>query len=565
MKLIPRDYQEQAVESLFYYFANHKEGNPVVALPTGTGKSVVIACFLQKAFAMYARQKILVVTHVKELIDQNFKEFLGLWPEAPAGIYSAGLRRKDTAHNIIFCGIASINKNIHAFGKIDLILVDECHLLSQEEESMYLKVILILKTVNPNLRVIGFTATPWRAGQGKIVDDGIFTDVCYDGTSMQAFNWFVKQGHLAPLIPKKTDTILDVSGVHLRGGEFVEKELQLAVDKDEITYAALKEAVLYGHDRKQWLVFGSGINHVVKITEMLNYLGVSACCVHSKMPSAERDANIADWKKGKYKAIVNNGILTTGVNSKPIDLIIMLRPTHSTVLWVQMLGRGTRPYDPATEKNAEIREAFPEPKLNCLVLDFAGNTKRLGPINDPVLPRKKGAATGEVPIKLCDSCGTYNHISARYCGGSPFRTNEGCGAEFIFKVLIKMNASSDVLIKNDEPVVKIFEVKQITFDLHTKLDKPDSVRYTYWCGSKKFSEYVLFEHQGFGQRKARQWWQERSTLPVPATTAEALKIMDTLLVPTHLKVWVNKPYPEILQVSFTGSFEEKIIGEEVPF
>jgi len=547
-----RDYQTQAVASLWEYFKTHQEGNPVIAIPTGGGKSLIIAEFLKSAFQAYARQKVLIVSHVKELVSQDYLELLEQWPTAPAGVYSAGLNRKDTIQNIIFCGIASINKNIAAFGRVDLMLIDECHLLSQNDESMYLKVIAVLKAANPYLKVVGFTATPWRQGQGKITDDGIFTDICYDATTMQAFNWFIKQGHLAPLVPKRTETILDVSGVHLRGGEFVEKELQLAVDKDEITYAALQETIAQAHDRNHWLVFGSGIKHVEKITDMLNYLGISTRCVHSKMSDTERDTNVREWKEGKFKAIVNNGILTTGVNFRAIDLIVMLRPTHSTVLWVQMLGRGTRP-------------SLETGKINCLVLDFAGNTKRLGPINDPVLPRKRGEKTGEVPIKICDACGTYNHISARYCGGEPFKTNEGCGSAFQFKVLIKQAASSQELIKNDEPIVSTFEVKQITFNLHQKVGKPDSVKVTYWCSLKKFNEFVLFEHKGFGERKARSWWAERSTDPFPASTDAALKLVDTLLVPTHIRVWVNKPYPEILAVTFTGSWEQKIVGQEVPF
>ncbi len=571
MILIPRDYQVEGNRRLFEYFKTNKTGNPVLALPTGTGKSVNIAMFLEQAFRMYARQKILVVTHVKELIAQNYEEFLGIWPTAPVGIYSAGLGKKNSSQAITFCGIGSIVNNIEEFGKIDLMIIDECHLLSQDDESMYGQVIAKLKALNPLFRVIGLTATPWREGQGMITEDGIFTDICFDMTTMQAFNWFFKKGHLSPLIPKRTKMIMDVSGVHLRGGEFVEKELQLAVDKDEITWAAIQETLQEGHDRNCWLVFATGVKHANKIADMLNYAGISARCVHSntkefKMTSAQRDLNIKDWKEGKYKAIVNNGILTTGVNHKPIDLIVMLRPTGSSKLWVQMLGRGTRPYDYLTETKKWLAEAFPYTKINCLVLDFAGNTKRLGPINDPVIPKKRGAPTGEVPIKECDSCGMYNHISARYCGGSPFKTNEGCGSEFLFKTLIKMNASEEVLIKDEEIIIKVFAVDYITIARHKKLGKPDSVKISYLCGMKRFDEFVLFEHPGWGQRKAEDWWKKRSTTPMPTTTDDALdRIEKDAEVPTHLKVWMKKPYPEIMNVTFTGSFEKRIVGEEVPF
>ena len=433
---------------------------------------------------------------------------------------------------------------------LDLFLVDECHLISPDDESMYLKVIAVLKTKNPNMKVIGFTATPWRAGQGLITDGGIFTDVCFDVTNMQAFNRFIKEGYLVPLVPKATHTILDVTGVHLRGGEYDAKELEAAVNKNEITYAALKEAKLHGFDRNHWLVFGSGIAHVIKITEALNAMGISARFVHSKMPSNERDQNLLDWKAGKFKAIVNNGILTTGFNFKALDLIIMLRPTHSTVLWVQMLGRGTRP-------------SVETGKVNCLVLDFAGNTRRLGPINDPVLPKKRGEKTGEVPIKICEGCGTYNHISARHCGGEPYKTPAGCGAEFVFKTLLKEIASGDALIKDDMPIVELFNVQQITFNIHRKLGKPDSVKVTYFCGFHSYREYVLFEHTGFGERKARQWWKERTNLPFPESTADALMVVDQLRVPTQIRVWINAKYPEITQVIFGAVDFDPIAGVHV--
>lgn len=574
--LIPRDYQTEAVRSLWQYFRDHTTGNPVIALPTGTGKAGVIAFFLDEVFRVAPRQKILVATHVKELVKQNYDEFMGVWPTAPAGIYSAGLRRKDVYSNITFCGIASICKNIEKFGHIDLMIIDECHLLSQDDESMYLKTIAALQKVNPYLRIIGLTATPWRAGQGRIIDDGIFTDLCFDLTNLHAFNRFIKEGYLVPLIPKSTNVILDVSGVKIRGGEFVEKELQLASSNDEITYAAIQEAVEAGKDRHHWLVFAAGVENTVKITQMLNYLGVSARCVHSntkthKMSEKERDQNIEDWKAGKFTAMVNNGILTTGVNFKAIDMIVMLRATASTVLWVQMLGRGTRPlyapgYDLTTIEGRLAAIAQSE-KQNCLVMDFAQNTKRLGPINDPVLPRKRGEKTGEVPIKICEACGMYNHLSVKFCGGEPFATPAGCGAEFSIRVKIQAEASTEELIKEaEEPIVATFKVDHITYDLHRKIGKPPSIKVTYYCGNRKFNEYVLVEHEGFGRRKAVKWWRERTGQDLPATTQEALTQLNRVQGATDIKVWVNaSPLPQIMEHSFTGAFAKPIVGDEIPF
>ena len=551
-----RSYQIEAVSSIYNYFAVNA-GNPVVAMPTGTGKSVVIAMFLESVFRHYPDQKILCLTHVKELIEQNYLKLLSVWPNAPAGVYSAGLKRRDTINKIIFAGIASVAKRASEFGFVNLILIDEAHLVSPSEETLYRTFIDALKQVNPHLKVIGLTATPWRLGHGKIIEDGIFTDLCFDITGLAAFNRLIAEGYLSPLIPKRTTTTLDTDGVHSRGGEFIASELQMAVDKSEISFAAIKEAMELGYDRKHWLVFCAGVEHAIHVSDMLNAMGISCKAVHSKLAPAERDAAIADFKAGRIQALTNNNVLTTGFDFPGIDLILMLRPTQSPVLWVQMLGRGTRPlYAPGFDVNTlegRLAAISASEKQNCLVLDFAGNTKRLGPINDPVIPRKKGQKTGEAPVKLCECCGTYNHASARYCGGQPFPTVSGCGHEFKIMTKLRQHASTYELIKGEVPIVEVFAVESITITRHQKHDKPPAMKVSYYCGLKHFEDYVCIEHEGFAARKARMWWMQRSANPCPVSTDEAIVRSEELRVPSHLRVWVNKKYPEIMEYCYDGT------------
>lgn len=540
MLLKPRSYQSECVSSLYNYFAtNH--GNPVCALPTGTGKSVVIAMFLESIYRFYPNQKVMVLTHVKELIAQNHEKLMTLWPQAPAGINSAGLGKRDIHQRIIFAGIGSVAKKWQEFGHVDLIVIDEAHLVSPNDETMYRTFIAGLMTINPYLKVIGFTATPWRLGHGKLTDPhekngeevpGIFTDICFDITGLHAFNRLIAEGYLATLVPKNTQTLLSTDGVHMRGGEFIQKELQNAVDRDEVTAAALREAMELGFDRKHWLIFAAGVEHAINVNDMMNAMGVPSVVIHSKMSDKERDQAILDYKAGKYRAAVNNNVLTTGFDFPGIDLILMLRPTASPVLWVQMLGRGTRP-SPETGKE------------NCLVLDFAGNTRRLGPINDPVIPRKKGKKQGEAPVKLCDSCATWNHASVRHCSH--------CGTEFKMQVKLKQGASTQDLIKGDMPVVEVFKIDHMTYIEHTKADRPPMMKVTYYCGYKMFQEYVCIQHDNFAGRKAREWWRGRSDSPMPSTTADALEQAETLRTPTHMRVWTNKKYPEILAFCYDGT------------
>ena len=558
-----RPYQWNAITSIWDYFRNGGTGNPVVAMPTGTGKSVVIGGFIRTVFDAFPNQRVMVLTHVKELIEQNFDKLYQIWPTAPAGIYSSGLNRRDIYNNITFGGIASVAKRAHEFGHIDLILIDEAHLVSPNDATMYQKFILALKQYNPHLKVVGLTATPYRLGQGKIIEEGgLFTDICYDITTLEEFNKLIAEGYLCPLVPKKTELRLNVDGVHMRGGEFIPKELQNAVDKYELTEAAVREAMEVGHDRNCWLVFTAGVEHAIHTTEILNAMGVSARAVYSstkdyKMTDKERDDNIEAYKAGEFTALVNNNVLTTGFDHPPIDMILGLRPTSSPGLWVQMLGRGTRPvYAPGYDLDLlEGRLAAIEAggKKNCLVLDFGGNTKRLGPINDPVLPNRKGKKSGDAPVKLCEGitidnkvCDTWVHASVRIC--------PECGNEFKFQTKLKQGASTDELIKGDLPIVEEFKVDHITYSLHTKLGAPNSMKVTYYCNLSKFTEYVCLEHQPPIIHRARKWWTQRSgSDDVPVTIEEALNKAETLQTCTSLRVWTNKKYPEIMAHCFDGT------------
>lgn len=533
--LVLWDFQRDAVEAIYAYFGDHT-GNPIVAMPTGTGKSLVIGDFLRSAVTTYPGTRAMVLTHVKELISQNLDKMLRLWPTAPAGVFSAGLKKRDTHAPITFAGIASVYDKAHLFGHQDLVLIDECHLISPKANTMYGQFLTDLKHTNPDLKAIGFSATPYRLGLGRLTEGTIFTDFCFDITGREAFNWLVENKYLSRLVTKRTDFTMDVSGVGTHGDEYIPKELQAAVDKEDITRRALHEAVARGADRKHWLVFATGIEHAEHVADHLKELGVAAAVVHSKMTTEQRDNIINDFKEGYYQALVNNNVLTTGFDFQAIDLIICLRPTQSPSLWVQMLGRGTRVYP---EKN------------DCLVLDFAGNCRRLGPINDPVLPRKKGAkGMGSAPVKVCEVCGTYNHASVTVC--------EECGAEFPRILKIKERAATEevMILRNQKlevPVVEVVAVDRVVYAEHTKRGMPPSIQVTYYCGLNSFREWVCLEHPGFPGKKARDWWRKRTEVPPPQTIREASPYLTTLAVATHLRVWLNRKYPTIMDYDFTGS------------
>lgn len=572
-----RDYQNEAVYSVFRYFEQHKaaSGDPVIVLPTGTGKSLVIAEFFRLLMTWFPGQKAMLLTHVKELIAQNYDKMIKLWPEAPAGIYSAGLKKKSVHDQIIFAGIASVAKKPELFGKIDIIMVDECHLISPSEATMYKKFFAFLRELNPYLKIIGLTATPYRLGFGPIIRmendedagiDAMFDHIVFDGSSVEFFNWFIHEGYLMPVVPKRTQFQLDTNGVKKRGGDFIASELQTAVNKAEANEAAIAEAMEVGVDRKSWLIFCAGVEHAKDVAALLTARGIPCEAVHSKLSDGERDRIIRDFKSGKLRAVTNNNVLTTGFDHPAIDMIIMLRPTQSTVLWVQMLGRGTRPdYAPGydiSDREQRLLAIEMSTKHDCLVLDFSGNSRRLGPINDPAVPRRPGEkGSGPGIYKECEVCGTDGQYPAwRFCGGvdpAEGKVPHGfCGAPFKFKEKLKVASSSEKLIKETLPIIEDFTVENVIYQKNVNRGdhtKPPTLKVTYYCGHKTFSEYVCLMHGDWAGRKAYTWWKNRTSLPLPANIDDALEIVSTLKVPTHIKVHTNRKYPEIMKSCYDGS------------
>lgn len=526
-----RAYQEQAESSLFAFLMQTRNRHPLVCMPTGTGKSLVIGHFIYKILSQWPNQRILALTHVKELLVQNSGKLAEIWPSAPFGIFSAGLKQRDTSMPVIFGGVASVVKNLESLGRFDIVMIDEAHLMNGEDSSMYGTIVSKLRVLNPQLLVIGFTATPYRTGQGSLIDIGIFTDIAVDMTTMQWFNWFIDNGYMSMLIPKRTNTELSISNVGIQAGEYNQRQLENAVDVQDVTYRACKETIELASDRDCWLTFATGVKHAEHVAEMFRNFGIPSEAVHSKMASKKRDRIIRDFKAGKIRNLVNKGVFTTGQDHPPIDLIVDLAPTMSTGLHVQKYGRGGRP--------------FPG-KINCLGLDFARNVQRLGPINDPLLPKARGSANpGVAPIRVCDQCGTYCHANAKVC--------HVCGFEFPFQIHIEASAGTDEIIKTEIREIKEFDVQRA---LYSKIEKHGVgiMKVNYVCGAKSYSEVVCLEHAGRAGHAARSWWKRRMGSEVaPPTVDEALRWVSSLAVPKRISVVVNRKYPEVVETHFEGA------------
>jgi DNA repair protein RadD len=278
-----RHYQIESVDALLAYWQS-ENGNALIDLPTGTGKSVVIAQII-KIVAEHPGAKIVIATHVRELVQQNYDEFIGMYPEFEpvTGINSASLKHRDVDKQITFCSIQSIYKSARDFFSIDVILVDEAHLMPRNDQTMYRKFLTAALAANPDCRLVGLTATPYRLDSGRLDegDDKVFDKVVYTYNVAKA----IEDGYLSPVTTKATKTQFDLSGVGTRGGEFIAGELERAVDKETVNNAVVNEIIAQGADRKSWIVFCSGVSHANHIAELIREAGFSVGVILGDTPS----------------------------------------------------------------------------------------------------------------------------------------------------------------------------------------------------------------------------------------------------------------------------------------
>lgn len=517
-----RPYQRESIDALYEYWRNGG-GNGLIVIPTGGGKSLVIASLLRELIDQYPLMRIGMVTHVKELIIQNFQELLRVWPSAPAGIYSAGVGRRDTQSAIMFMGIQSVWNKTDILGKFDLILVDEAHLISKNSETMYGKFLESMAAKRPGMRVVGLTATPYRLDSGLLHEgeNKIFDSVVYESN----IYGMICDGYLSTLTSKCAKAEIDVSGVHKRGGDYIPAELERAAMHGDIVSKAALEIVKHGQGRMAWLCFCTGLEHSEALKDAISNLGISAETVDGTMSKQERDGKITGFKNGRIKCLISVNVLSIGFNVPKVDLIAMLRPTASPGLYVQQVGRGLR---------------LTQGKKDCLVLDFAGNVKRHGPIDfvDDGIETKskengdKKEAT-EMKAKECPQCESLMHPRTMEC--------RDCG--YVFPQIPKHEAKPDVvtiisgLPKDDFKIVEF-----TTFKKHfsnKNFDAPPTLMLTHEVRPNKIiREWLCFSHvqNTMPQRKAASWWLEMGgKLPIPKTVDEALARKPELKIIERIK------------------------------
>ncbi len=391
MKYVLRPYQQEAVQRTVSHFKQSDEA-ALIVLPTGAGKSLVIA-----ELARIAKQKILVLAHVKELVEQNAQKYISFGFEA--SIFSAGLKQKSLKEQVTFASVQSLARNTAQLSDTySLLIIDECHRVSGDDQSQYGQVISSLKKQNPWLKVLGLTATPFRMGMGWVYHhhyhgfvrgnkDAPFKKCIFE----LPLRYMIKHGYLTP--PHEVDAAIshyDFSSLPSDsfGRYSAENMNALLKDNTRATKAIIEQVIDYSEHRHGVMIFAATVMHA---KEIVGYLPTdNTALITGDTDNNERDTIITQFKAKKLKFLVNVSVLTTGFDAPHVDFIAILRPTESVSLYQQIVGRGLR---------------LSEGKKECLVIDYAGNGFDLF---YPEVGSKKAQSDNEPVQVLCPGCGFAN-------------------------------------------------------------------------------------------------------------------------------------------------------------
>lgn len=535
-----RYYQREAVDAVFDYW-KEEPGHPLVDMATGVGKSMTLGTLFHELITGWPDMRLCCVTHVVELVEGNFRELLGIAPFAPAGVFAAGMGMRNSQAQILFAQLQSVYDKAAQIGHVDVLGIDEVHLVPNDANTMYRVFIDALLAINPDMKIVGLSATPYRLDSGRLDegDDRLFDKVVYTYSIRQG----IDDGYLTPVTSKPTQTKQDTSSVPLRGSELAKGALQKAVDKDWLNKQIVEEVMDTEPHRRKALFFCAGEEHATHMRDFIRHTGKSCEIVMGTTPRGERRKIIEAYKRGEIWSVCNDNVMSTGTNVPGIDLIVDAARTKSASRYVQRVGRGTRViYPPGFDPEAvtaELRRAAIAGyiKPNCRYMDFAGNVSEHGPV-DMIEPRRPTKGDGTAPIKVCPQCEEQLHASLRVCWC--------CGHEFEFDDAPKLQSAP-----TDAPIVSVSSpesriVRKRTFWLHPKAGKPDSVKIVYTIGMSQVNEWVGPQH--FGEMKTRSqrfWMTHGGRTPYPKTALEFLERQNELVETAEIMVKPRDKYWDV--------------------
>lgn len=533
-----RYYQREAVDAMFSYW-DETAGHPLVDMATGTGKSLTLATLFHELITGWPDMRLLCCTHVFELVEGNYLELLGIYPFAPAGVYAAALGRRDARSQIIFAQLQTVYSKAAQIGHVDVLAIDEVHLVPSDANTMYRTFIDALLAINPEMKIVGLSATPYRLDSGRLDEgeDRLFDKVVYTYGIRQG----IDDGYLTPITSKPTQTRQDTSAVPMRGNDLAKGDLQKAVDKDWLNRQIRDEILDTEGSRRKALLFCAGVEHATHMRDLFREAGRTFEVVHGGTPRGERRAIIDAYKRGDIWGVANDNVMSTGTNVPGIDIIADLARTKSASRYVQRVGRMTRVIYPPGFRPEEVDAAARRSaiasgiKPNGRYMDFAGNISEHGPV-DMIDPKKPTKGEGTAPIKVCPQCEEILHASLRVCWS--------CGHAFIFEETSKLQtrATDAPIISSTEPDWR--NVTGRSFRYHeSKTGGIDSVKTTFMCGFTAINKWYCPAHSGKAKGMADRFWMDHGgQRPFPKTVMEWLDRQRELAPTAEVSVLPNGKY-----------------------
>lgn len=553
--------------------------NVLMVAPCSAGKTILFSKIIQRLLRENPAFRCLILVDREILVTQSADKLRGVAPELALsiGIVCASVASaKEVHHPVTIASRQSLIGQLDRFPPVNLIILDEAHLVAcptdeNPSPDQYGKILSALRGYNSQMRIVGCTASPYRLGTGYIYGSRnksgsrpYWTKVDSAITTVE----LLAGGYIAPLVGRvKLDgeILNDLAHVSMQGGEFNVGQLSDIMCKTIHISSCVEAWQQYASDRKKTLVFCATIEHAERVAEAFNLAGISSCAIHSKLTAIDNMVRMEALNRGTMRVFTSVAKLTTGMDVVDIDCIVMARPTKSTALYQQCIGRGQR---------------LADGKTDCLVIDLVGATKEFGVDMDNLrMNIPYGSGNGEAPVKICPGehengtvCGQAVHASLKYCPHCSFEFPSTEQIEAAVGTLKKIEFNR---VEIAEPVE--YGVTHVSYQSHvSKNSGKELIKVSYECGVySHFSEYLCLppDYSGYAVEKARSWWEDRSDEPFPDTCEEFLFLKEELAEPVKITVVKDGKFDRITKYTFAETdysmdemkFEDFSTGDKVPF
>ena len=553
-----RPHQITALNNL--WTALQCEASVLCEAPCSFGKTIVIVKLISRLLDEHPTFRILVLVDREILVTQLWDKLLLLAPDLTLeiGIVCASVvATKDPHKRLTIASRQSLVKLLNKFEPVQLIVVDECHLVSVPREGepapadQFGVIIETLRGYNPNTRLLGVTATPYRLNDGYIYGDKNapgrlpYWGMVHHRTTVAELQ---AADYLAPLVGKivaPADMSEQLSCVGTTAGEYNLGRLSDLMEKSVHIASAVQVWQEYAAGRRKTIVFCVTISHADKLAEAFNAAGIPALAIHSELGDLESVANMQALKDGKARVFCSVAKLTTGMDVPDIDCILVARPTKSTALHKQMLGRGQR---------------IAAGKIDCMVLDIVGNGHEHGTDLDRLKVRwnRGNGKDGQPVSKECPQCCADLHPAIRICPECGYEYPQTNLSGSLTPDMVDMGYGYQAP-ENMKVVAKYASIHESKKSgkklLKVRLEMEDS--YGSMVSAYLWMCFAGDGYSGFAVEKGKALWSQMTCgmTTYPASVTEAMSIVNLIITPDKALVDTSGQWPEIKSLQY----------EDIPF